>query len=106
MCDRDVRSTPLNRQGSLMKLISQTMFLVLSALLVVGLTGCAAPLQKADAHVHTSTETTDMQAMCEMHGKMMRGKPIAEQQSMMQENVKSVTPEMRQRMLAMHEKCK
>jgi len=48
----------------------------------------------------------DMQATCEMQKKMMSGKPPAEQQAMMQENMKSMTPEMRQRAQAMHEKCK
>jgi hypothetical protein len=37
---------------------------------------------------------------------MMGGKPSPEQQSMMQEHMKSMTPEMRERMKAMHEQCK
>jgi len=41
-----------------------------------------------------------------MHKKMMSGKPSAEQQAMMQEHMKSMTPEMRQRMQAMHDQCK
>ena len=47
----------------------------------------------------------DMQAMCEKHKSMMAGKSIAEQQAMMNENMKSMSPEMRTRMQAMHEKC-
>lgn len=34
--------------------------------------------------------TKDMQAMCEMHKKMMSGKPPAEQQARMQEHLKSL----------------
>ena len=48
----------------------------------------------------------DMQAMCEMHKGMMAGKSTAEQQTMMNEHMKSMSPEMRTRMQAMHEKCK
>jgi hypothetical protein len=48
----------------------------------------------------------NMQAHCEMHKKMMTGKPTAEQQAMMQEHMKSMTAEMRQKMQAMHEQCK
>lgn len=48
----------------------------------------------------------DMQAMCEKHKGMMAGKSPAEQQAMMNEHMKSMSPEMRTRMQAMHEKCK
>jgi len=48
----------------------------------------------------------DMQTMCERHKGMMAGKSSVEQQSMMNEHMKSMSPEMRTRMQAMHEKCK
>ena len=48
----------------------------------------------------------DMQAMCEMHKGMMAGKSSTEQQAMMNEHMKSKSPEMQTRMRAMHEKCK
>jgi hypothetical protein len=70
------------------------------------LAGCAAGAPKSEAHAHTTMGATDMQSMCEMHKKMMDGKPPSEQQAMMQEHMKSMTPEMRQRMQAMHEQCK
>jgi predicted carbohydrate-binding protein with CBM5 and CBM33 domain len=89
-----------------MKTFSQTGLLVSSALLVVVLAGCAAPVQTAESHAHGNKESMDMQAMCEMHKKMMSGKSTAEQQGMMQQNMKSASPEMGQRMQAMHEKCK
>ena len=89
-----------------MKLISRVAPLVSSALLAVGLAGCAAALQKSDAHAHAHADTGTMDhSMCEMHKKMMNGKPSAEQQAMMEEHMKSMTPEMRQRMQAMHEQC-
>ena len=48
----------------------------------------------------------DMQAMCEKHKAMMAGKPSAEQQAMMSEHMKSMSPEMRTRVQKMHETCK
>ena len=48
----------------------------------------------------------DMQAMCEKHKGMMAGKSTAEQQTMIADHMKSMSPEMRTRMQAMHEKCK
>ena len=47
----------------------------------------------------------DMQAMCEKHKSMMAGKSAAEQQAMMNEPMKSMSPEMQTRMKTMHEKC-
>ena len=47
----------------------------------------------------------DMQAMCEKHKSMMAGKSAAEQQAMMDEHMKSMSPEMQTRMKTMHEKC-
>jgi hypothetical protein len=89
-----------------MKLISRVVPLVSSTLLAVGLAGCAAAPQKSDARGHADMGTMDMQSMCEMHKKMMSGNTSAEQQAMMQERMKSMTPEMRQRMQAMHDQCK
>ena len=88
-----------------MKLISRVVPLVASALLVVGLAGCAAAAKSGD-HPHATMGAMDMQSHCEMHKKMMSGKSSAEQQAMMQEHMKAMAPEMRQRMQAMHEKCK
>lgn len=82
------------------------MKLISSALLVVGLAGCAAAAQKSNAPAGAEMGTMDMQSMCAMHKKMTSGKTPAEQQAMMQEKMKSMTPEMRQRMHAMHEQCK
>jgi hypothetical protein len=89
-----------------MKLISRVVPLVSSAFLAVALAGCAAAPAKSDDHSHATMGAMDMQSHCDMHRKMMSGKPSAEQQAMMQEHMKSMTPEMRQRMQAMHEQCK
>ena len=51
------------------------------------------------------TGQMDMQAMCGKHKAMMAGKSTAEQQAMMNEHMKSMSPEMRTRMKTMHEKC-
>jgi Spy/CpxP family protein refolding chaperone len=88
-----------------MKLIPRAIPLAASVLLAAALGGCAATA-KSDAHDHASAEATDSKSQCEMHGKMMRGKPAAEQQAMMQERMKSMSPEMRQKMQAMHERCR
>ena len=88
-----------------MKLISRVVPLIASALLAVGLAGCAASA-KSDDHAHATMGAKDMQSHCEMHKKMMSGKASAEQQTMMEKHMTSMTPEMRQRMQAMHEQCK
>jgi hypothetical protein len=77
-----------------------------AALLVAGLAGCAATPSRSGDHAHATMSSMDMQSHCEMHRRMMAGKPSAEQQAMMQEHLKSMTPEMRQRMQAMHEQCR
>ena len=88
-----------------MKLISRVIPLVSSALLAAGLAGCAAAPAKSGDHAHATMGAMDMQSHCEMHKKMMSGMSSAEQQAM-QEHMKSMAPEMRQRMQAMHEQCK
>lgn len=88
-----------------MKLISRAVPLFASAVLAVGLAGCAAVAKSGD-HSHAMMGAMDMQSHCEMHKKMMSGKASSEQQAMMQEHMKSMTPDMRQRMQAMHEQCR
>lgn len=88
-----------------MKLNSRAVLLISSALVAAGLAGCAAAPRKSDAHAHAAMGTMDMQSMCEKHKEMMSGKSAADHQAMMQEHMKSTTPEMRQRMQSMHEQC-
>lgn len=88
-------------------------------LVVVGLAGCAATPAQSDAHVHSDgggkagmgmggmgMGAMDMKGHCGMHQKMMSGKSSAEQHAMMQDHMKSMTPEMRQRMEGMHQQCR
>ena len=89
-----------------MKLSSRLGTLFTSGLFADALAGCAAAPAKSDDHAHAEMGSMDMQSHCEMHKKMMSGKSSAEQQAMMQEHMKSMSPEMRQRMQAMHEQCK
>ena len=80
------------------------------ALLIAGLiSGCATGTASQGSMGNMSGMSgsqMDMQAMCEKHKGMMAGKSTAEQQAMMNEHMKSMSPEMRTRMQAMHEKCK
>lgn len=76
--------------------------------LVVGtafLTGCAMPGAQRHGMDHHASNM-DMASMCEMHKREMQGKTTAQQQAMMEEHMKSMPPEMRQRMQAMHANCK
>lgn len=76
-----------------------------SLLLAGGLAGCAMP--GAHGHMdHGASQAMDAKSMCDMHRKEMAGKTAAEQQALMQEHMKSMAPEMRQRMQEMHAQCK
>lgn len=84
--------------------------LVLSgAIFIAGLIGgCATGTSSSSAMAGKggmSGGQMDMPAMCEKHKAMMAGKSTAEQQTMMNEHMKSMSPEMRTRMQAMHAKC-
>ena len=86
-------------------------FLGLSgALVLVGFVGgCATAASNSGAMGGMGAMSggqMDTQAMCEMHKGMMAGKSTAEQQAMMNEHMKTMSPEMRTRMQAMHERCK
>lgn len=66
------------------------------------LASCAAPRHDPGQH---QGAMMDAKAMCEMHKGMMAGKTPQERQAMMDEHMKSMSPEMRQRMQAMHAQC-
>ena len=82
---------------------------VSGAFLVAGLIGgCATGPSTSgsmDGMSGMGAGQMDMQAMCEKHKSMMAGKSAAEQQAMMNEHMKSMSPEMRTRMQTMHAKC-
>ena len=86
----------------LMKLIQRLVPLAMAGVLA----GCAAGAPRNDVHSHATAGAMDTQSHCEMHQKMMSGKTAADRQAMMQEHMKSMTPEMQQRMRTMHEQCK
>jgi hypothetical protein len=90
-----------------MKLISRLLCCTTMALLGGVLAGCAATHGAQDSGPHAAAPQAmmDMQSMCEMHKKMMSGKTPAERQAMMDEYMKSMPPEMRQRMQMMHGQC-
>lgn len=73
-----------------------------SLLLAAALAGCAAG---GDHMGHHAAGSMDAKAMCEMHRKEMAGKTAAEQQALMQEHMKGMAPDMRQRMQEMHARC-
>lgn len=72
--------------------------------LAAALAGCAMPGHHGPMD-HGSSHDMDMAGMCNMHNKEMAGKTAAEQQALMQEHMKSMSPEMRQRMQEMHARC-
>jgi len=76
-------------------------------LLAVLLAGCAVGMGMHHGDMtHGHGSATDMSSMCAMHKEMMAGKTAAEQQSLMDEHMKSMTPEMRQRMQTTMRQCK
>ena len=62
--------------------------------------------QGAPGDQMTMMDMKDMKAMCDMHKKMMGEKTPDEQKAMMNERMKSMSPEMMQKHMAMMEKCK
>ncbi len=101
-----------------MKSIPSTLrYRVEISLLLLALTGCAAT-RGQDAAPSTDVHQgrggmqgqqgmmMDMQAMCDMHKQQMAGKSPQERQAMMDERMRSMSPEMRTRMQAMMEQCR
>lgn len=74
-----------------------------SLLLLAVLAGCAAG---PDPHSgHHGMAGMDPKSMCEKHRQHMAGKTGPEQQALMQEHMKDMKPEMRERMREMHARC-
>ena len=97
--------------GSLLKEINMKtnsrLVTLIGAFLLAGLIGgCATGTSSSGSMGGMSGGQMDMQAMCEKHKAMMAGKSTVEQQGMMNEHMKSMSPEMRTRTQAMYEKCK
>jgi hypothetical protein len=93
----------------------------------MAMTGCATSQDPAHSEHHPDTSSAqparimsqsapgdqmammdmkDMKAMCDMHKKMMTGKTPDEQKTMMDERMKSMSPELMNKHMAMMEKCK
>lgn len=82
--------------------------LLASRLIIAGaLGGCASGMHMGYGSdtAHTQEPQMDMQAMCAMHKQMMAGKTAAEQQALVDEHMKSMTPQMQQRMRSMMAGC-
>ena len=89
------------------KILSLTGALLLAGLIGGCATGTSSPSSMGNMSGMSgmSGGQMDMQAMCEKHKGMMAGKSPSEQQAMMNDHMKSMSPEMQTRMKAMHEKC-
>ena len=88
--------------------INLKFFAVSAAFFVAGLVGgCAMGTSSSSSMADKMymSGQMDMQTMCEKHKAMMAGKSTVEQQTMMNEHMKSMSPEMRNGMQAMHAKC-
>ena len=74
-----------------MKLISRAHSFWCTVLVTGALAGCASSAAKHESHSHSMMSPNEM---CAMHKQMMAGKTPAEQQAMMNEHMKSGSPEM------------
>ena len=92
---------------------------IVPALLSLLLAGCATGVPDARTHQAGMDSSDarggmqgqqgmpmDMQAMCDMHKQQMAGKSPQERQTMMDERMRSMSPEMRSRMQSMMEQCR
>lgn len=87
-----------------MKRFSRPLFLLAPVLAAAALAGCASGGPRhADSHSHAMM---DVKEMCAMHKQMMAGKTPAERQAMMNEHMKSASPEMRKHAQIVQEQCK
>ena len=85
---------------------------VAAAAVVTGmLAGCATSHEsshkehdKGSTSSHAPASMKDMQAMCDMHKKMMSAKTPSERQAMMEDHMKR--PEMREHLRAIEQHCK
>ena len=93
----------------------------------LAIAGCATPPEAEHGQHHPGTTTAptagmmspgapagqmarmdvkDMKAMCEMHKRMMSGQTPEQQKAMTDERMKSMSPEMMSRHMAMMQECK
>lgn len=90
-----------------MKFPTQPRLFLAATAVVALLGGCASsPPHGPRAGMGAQMQSMDMQAMCERHKQMMAGKSPQEQQAMMQEQMKAMSPDMRQRTETMMQQCR
>jgi hypothetical protein len=80
-----------------------------AGLLLAGTLGaCAGGMHMGhgSAMDHSHASQAELQSMCDLHKQMMAGKTAGEQQLLMEEHMKSMTPEARQRMHSMMAQCR
>ena len=75
------------------------------AILALALGGCATSQDHAHGRA-SAGPGSDMHAMCDMHGKGMAGRSDADRMAMMEERMRSMSPEMRKQMQEMLAKCR
>lgn len=77
------------------------------AVVALALAGCATPRQD---HSHGGASAgpggNGMHAMCEMHKKDMAGRSDADRSAMMEERMRSMSPEKRKQMQEMMANCR
>ena len=100
-----------------MNMTYSTLRLAAIPVLLLALTGCAAlrgepqDVRQPAASSHGGMQgqqgmMMDMQAMCDMHKQQMAGRSPQERQAMMEERMRSMSPEMRTRMQSTMEQCR
>lgn len=77
-----------------------------SALLALALVGCATSPQEHSHGAAAAGPGSDMHAMCEMHKSSMAGRSDADRMAMMEERMRSMSPEMRRQMQEMMANCR
>ena len=79
-----------------------TLRLGLAALALTTLGGCAMHQRH---HSGDAMGAMDTNAHCDMHRQMMAGKTPAERRAYMDSRMQSMSPERRQQMQEMHQRC-
>ena len=91
-----------------MKILCHARLLAVS-LVAIALAGCASgPAYQKESAKETmpmSMPDKEMKGMCEMHTKMMGSMPAEKRQSMMDEKMQGMSPEMKKKQMEMMSHC-
>jgi hypothetical protein len=88
------------------------LFRVAAPAVLIGLLGGCATSYEAHHRMHHGDSPMAhgpgamKDSMCDMRSQMTSGETAAERQAMMDEHMKTMSPEMRKQMQAMHEQCR